>query len=104
MLILCSHLLGAVMFNSCFNHNIALITTNCFMLTGGLVARKVLLKHFLFTTEVDTLDGGVTALSLMSFQVQILNDFTAPFLSVLTASLDHGELFDEERVRINQLE
>ena len=101
VLILCCHLLGAIVFNAFFNDHIALVTANDLVFAGRLVTGKFLLEHFLLTSIVGAHDGGVAALPLMPFQVQVLDDLLTAFVRILTASLDHCELLLEERMGID---
>ena len=63
-----------------------------------------LLEHLLLASIVSALNGSVVALTLVPFQVQVINDFLAALVSVLTASLNPLELLQEKRMGINKLE
>lgn len=95
MLILGSHGFGAIVFVTALlvDDDITLVTANCAILTSLLVIRIVLLEHLVFAPVVRALDNRISTLSLMSFQVQVVNNFSASFVRVFTARLDLLELF-----------
>ena len=62
------------------------------------------LEHLLLASVVGALNGSVVALTLVPFQVQVINDFLTALVSVLTASLNPLELLQEKRMGINKLE
>ena len=86
------------------NDNIAFVAANRAMFTGRLVRRVVLLEHLVLAAIVRTLDDSVTALSLMPFQIQVVDDLCAAFVFVLTARLNLAQLSGEDGVRVDQSE
>ena len=106
VLILGGHGLGAIVLVVALliNDDIALVTANSTMLASRLMGRVVLLEHLVLAPVVRALDDRVPALSLMPFQIQVVDDLCAAFVFVLAARLNLAQLSGEDGVRINQLE
>ena len=107
MLVLCSHILDAVIAFAAlllWNDHITLVTALRDKLTGSFVLSKVLLIQLFLAAKVCALDSRIFAIKHVALQVEIADDLLAAFFRVLTAGFDHGELLLQERVRVYQVE
>ena len=107
MLVLCSHILYAVIAFAALllrNDHITLVTALRDKLTGSFVFSKVLLIQLFLAAKVCALDSRIFAIKHVALQVEIADDLLAAFFRVLTAGFDHGELLLQERVRVYQVE
>lgn len=80
------------MFDPFLDDDIALFASNHPELTCLLMLSVVLLVHLLLAAIVSASKSRKLALSLMAFQVQVVNDIYAALVRIFALSFDHSEL------------
>lgn len=104
VIVLGCHLLDAVVSLPSFLDHVTFVTPRHLEFAAFIVTCKVFLQHLEITTVMGAHDSGEVTLFLVPGELIIGDACSAALVSILTTSLDLGQGFDEQGVRLLEFE